>query len=142
MNNTNLQIYGFLGLLGVLGPILFPAYTLSIAFLWVMVVMATTWDALGGQMGYNSLGNITFFGVGMYVSAIVQVAMFYEGGVAEYTSAMGLIKPEFTNVQYFLGLFLGILAAGFVALLMSFVFSSFMFGLRDPISRSVHLALP
>jgi len=132
MNNTNLQIYGFLGLLGVLGPILFPAYTLSIAFLWVMVVMATTWDALGGQMGYNSLGNITFFGVGMYVSAIVQVAMFYEGGVAEYTSAMGSIKPEFTAIQYFLGLFLGILAAGIAALLMSLVFSSFMFGLRGP----------
>ena len=53
MNNTNLQIYGFLGLLGVLGPILFPAYTLSIAFLWVMVVMATTWDALGGQAEFE-----------------------------------------------------------------------------------------
>ncbi|MBU74173.1 MAG: branched-chain amino acid ABC transporter permease [Rhodospirillaceae bacterium] len=132
MNNTNLQIYGFLGLLGVLGPILFPAYTLSIAFLWVMVVMATTWDALGGQMGYNSLGNITFFGVGMYVSAIVQVAMFYEGGVGEYTSAMGSIKPVFTEAQYFLGLFLGILAAGIAGLLMSLVFSSFMFGLRGP----------
>ena len=25
--------------------------------------MASTWDTLGGQMGYNSLGNIAFFGV-------------------------------------------------------------------------------
>ena len=50
--------YGLLGLFGVLGPILFPDYTLSIAYLWMMVLMASTWDTLGGQMGYNSLGNI------------------------------------------------------------------------------------
>ena len=89
MNNNTLMIYGGLGLFGILGPILFPAYTLSIAYLWMMVLMASTWDTLGGQMGYNSLGNITFFGVGMYVSAIVQISFFYEGGVGEYTSAMG-----------------------------------------------------
>ena len=98
MNSSNYQIYLALAVLGVLGPILFPAYTLSIAFLWIMVIMATTWDALGGQMGYNSLGNITFFGIGMYVSAIVQVSVFYEGGVAEYTSAMGSIKPDRKSV--------------------------------------------
>ena len=132
MNGSNFQIYAALALLGVLGPILFPAYTLSIAFLWVMVIMATTWDTLGGQMGYNSLGNIAFFGVGLYVSAIVQVSFFYEGGVAEYTSAMGSIKPEFTDAEYFSGLFVGILAAGFVAFLLSLILSSFMFGLRGP----------
>tara|TARA_B100001287_G_C22460163_1_gene424650 strand:- start:158 stop:475 length:318 start_codon:yes stop_codon:yes gene_type:complete len=105
MNNTNLQIYGFLGLLGVLGPILFPAYTLSIAFLWVMVVMATTWDALGGQMGYNSLGNITFFGVGMYVSAIVQVAMFYEGGVLSTHQQWVPLSQNSQQYSIFLGYF-------------------------------------
>jgi branched-chain amino acid transport system permease protein len=83
-------------------------------------------------MGYNSLGNITFFGVGMYVSAIVQISFFYDGGVGEYTSAMGSIKPEFTDNEYFAGLFLGILAAGLVALVLSVLFSSFMFGLRGP----------
>ena len=38
-------------------------------------------------------------------------SFFYEGG-GEYTSAMGSIKPEFTDAEYFIGLFLGILAAG------------------------------
>ncbi len=131
-NTNNLVIYGSLGALGIFGPILFPAYTLSIAYLWMMVLMASTWDTLGGQMGYNSLGNITFFGVGMYVSAIVQISMFYEPGMSEYTSAMGSIKPEFTDNEYFAGLWLGILAAGLVALALSLVFSSFMFGLRGP----------
>ena len=104
MNNKTMITYVGLALFGILGPILFPQYTLSIAYLWMMVLMASTWDTLGGQMGYNSLGNITFFGVGMYVSAIVQISFFYEGGVGEYTSAMGSIKPEFTAAEYFWGL--------------------------------------
>ena len=132
ITNPSFLMYSSLGIVGVLGPVFFPAYTLSIAFLWVMVLMASTWDMLGGQTGYNSLGNITFFGVGMYISAIVQISVFYDAGMAEYTSAMGSIKPEFTDSEYFWGLSLGILAAGFVALLLSLIFSSFMFGLRGP----------
>ena len=131
-NKKTLLTYGGLGLFGIFGPMLFPEYTLSIAYLWMMVLMASTWDILGGQMGYNSLGNIAFFGVGMYVSAIVQIAFFYEGGVGEYTSAMGSIKPEFTDVEYFQGLFFGIIAAALVALVLSLVLSTFMFGLRGP----------
>ena len=129
---NDVYIYGALGLLGIFGPIFFPNYTLSIAYLWMMVLMASTWDTLGGQTGYNSLGNITFFGVGMYISAIVQVSFFYEGGVGENTSAMGSIKPVFTESEYFIGLALGILAAGLISVLMALVFSSFMFGLRGP----------
>ena len=132
IKKNTLITYGGLGLFGIFGPILFPEYTLSIAYLWMMVLMASTWDILGGQMGYNSLGNITFFGVGMYLSAVVQIAMFYDGGVAEYTSAMGSIKPEFTDAEYFAGLFLGIIVAGLVALLISLALSTFMFGLRGP----------
>jgi len=98
----------------------------------MMVLMASTWDTLGGQMGYNSLGNIAFFGVGMYVSAIVQVAFFYDGGVAEYTSAMGAVKPEFTDAEYFYGLFAGIIIAALVCLAFSLLLSTFMFGLRGP----------
>ena len=132
IKKNTLISYAGLGLFGIFGPILFPDYTLSIAYLWMMVLMASTWDILGGQMGYNSLGNITFFGVGMYVSACVQIAFFYEGGVGEYTSAMGSIKPEFTDAEYFYGLFFGIIVAALVALAISLVLSTFMFGLRGP----------
>ena len=132
IKKNTLITYGGLALFGVFGPILFPDYTLSIAYLWMMVLMASTWDILGGQMGYNSLGNITFFGAGMYISAIVQISMFYDGGMAEYTSAMGSIKPEFTDAEYFNGLYLGIICAGVAALLISLIFSTFMFGLRGP----------
>ena len=61
IGRRELITYIGLGVFGVLGPYLFPNYTLSIAYLWMMVMMAQTWDILGGQMGYNSLGNITFF---------------------------------------------------------------------------------
>ena len=132
VNKNSLITYGGLGLFGIFGPVLFPEYTLSIAYLWMMVLMASTWDTLGGQMGYNSLGNIAFFGVGMYVSAIVQISFFYEGGVGEYTSAMGSIKPEFTDAEYFYGLFFGIIVAALVTLAMSVALSTFMFGLRGP----------
>jgi branched-chain amino acid transport system permease protein len=68
----------------------------------------------------------------MYVSAIVQIAFFYDGGVAEYTSAMGAVKPEFTDAEYFYGLFIGIAVAAVAALVMSLILSTFMFGLRGP----------
>ena len=132
IKKNTLITYGGLALFGVFGPIIFPDYTLSIAYLWMMVLMASTWDILGGQMGYNSLGNITFFGAGMYISAIVQISMFYDPGMAEYTSAMGSVKPEFTDLEYFSGLYLGIICAGIGALLLSLIFSTFMFGLRGP----------
>tara|TARA_S200000501_G_scaffold239694_1_gene224580 strand:- start:2490 stop:3530 length:1041 start_codon:yes stop_codon:yes gene_type:complete len=132
INRNEIFIYLFLGIFGILGPYLFPNYTLSIAYLWMMVLMASTWDILGGQMGYNSLGNITFFGVGMYVSAIIQIIIFYEPGVAAYTSAMGAVKPEFTDQQYFWGIGLGILGGAVAAFLLSLILSTFMFGLRGP----------
>jgi len=37
-----------------------------------MVLFAVTWDMNGGQMGYNSFGNVFFFGVGVYICALVQ----------------------------------------------------------------------
>jgi len=114
----------------VLGPILFPAYVQQMAVLWVMVLMASTWDITGGQMGYNSLGNITFFGVGMYVSAVIQVSMFYDIGL--YTASYGAIKPVFTDAQYFQGLFMGIFAAGLVCVGLSLLLGTVVFGLRGP----------
>ena len=39
-------------------PLVAPNYQSQGAFLWVMTILALTWDLLGGQMGYNSFGNI------------------------------------------------------------------------------------
>jgi branched-chain amino acid transport system permease protein len=81
-------------------------------------------------MGYNSLGNIFFFGCGMYVSAVVQVSVAYD--VGDYTYAGGINVFEFTDRQYFVGLGLGLLAAGVVSTLLAFPLGWVLFGLRGP----------
>ncbi|MEZ5832649.1 MAG: branched-chain amino acid ABC transporter permease [Dongiaceae bacterium] len=61
-----------LAALSLAAPFLFPAITVQLALLWIMVVFAMTWDTTGGQMGYNSFGNVLFVGLGMYACAVVQ----------------------------------------------------------------------
>ena len=82
MNFASRQTLPYLLILvaGVFAPFLFPTYSNEIAVLWLMIVFASTWDILGGQMGYNSLGNIFFFGAGMYICAIVQIGLYYDVG--------------------------------------------------------------
>ena len=104
---------GLLLLVGVAAPLLFPAYTNQIAVLWLMIVFAMTWDTLGGQMGYNSLGNIFFFGAGMYTCAVVQIGLYYDVGM--YTSGARTTHIAFTTAQYFTGFAIGIVAAGIMA---------------------------
>ena len=115
---------------GVAAPFVFPDYTNEIAVLWMMIVFASTWDILGGQMGYNSLGNIVFFGFGMYICAIVQIALVYN--VGEYTAATGAIKVDFTNQQYYTGLALGVLLAAILPVILAAILSWILFGLRGP----------
>jgi branched-chain amino acid transport system permease protein len=122
--------YWLLLLAGVAAPLLFPDYTNQIAVLWLMIVFALTWDILGGQMGYNSLGNIFFFGAGMYVSAVVQIGLFYDVGM--YTSAARTTHIVFTNFQYFSGFALGTLAGGLASSVFAVGVGWIVFGLRGP----------
>src|SRR5262245_31913213 len=115
---------------GLAAPLLFPDYTNQIAVLWLMILFALTWDILGGQMGYNSLGNIFFFGIGMYTSAVVQIGLFYDVGM--YTAAGRTTHVTFTVAQYFTGFAAGTIAAGIVSALLGAVLSLFVFGLRGP----------
>ncbi len=115
---------------GLAAPFVLPAFTFQINMLWMMILFALTWDMMGGQMGYNSLGNIFFFGAGMYICAVVQVGLYYD--VAQYTSVFEDINPQFTPSQYFTGLALGLIAAAFGAMIFSLILSSFLFGLRGP----------
>ncbi len=123
-------LHGSILIAGIAAPLLFPAYTTQITVLWIMILFALTWDVLGGQMGYNSLGNITFFGVGMYACAIVQVGLYYD--VAEYTAHSGAINVEFTDQQYYTGISLGLIFAAVVCALFAVVFGWIVFGLRGP----------
>ncbi len=116
--------------LGIAGPYLFPAYTIQFATLWLMIVFAVTWDVLGGQMGYNSLGNILFFGAGMYACALTQVGMVYD--VGQYTDPAGGLNAVFTAEQYYPGLILGLIVAALSGMIFAVMFGWIVFGLRGP----------
>jgi len=81
----NTFLYVGLIILGLAGAFIFPAYKLQMSFLYILIVLAMTWDVQGGQMGYNTFGNILFFGIGMYVASSTQIAMFFS--LAEWTDA-------------------------------------------------------
>lgn len=115
---------------GVIAPMLIPSLSFQISILWLMILFALTWDMMGGQMGYNSLGNIAFFGFGMYICAGVQVGLYYD--LAEYTSPFTTINATFTPDQYYTGLFLGIIAAAVGCVFIALILSTFLFGLRGP----------
>ena len=57
----NILLYLGLLVFGLIAPFLFPAFKLQISFLWILIILAMTWDVQGGQMGYNTFGNILFF---------------------------------------------------------------------------------
>lgn len=129
-STATVLLYGSILAAGILLPWLFPAYTGQLTVLWLMVVFALTWDIVGGQMGYNSLGNIVFFGFGMYATAIVQVGLYYD--LYEYTSPAGGKIYEFTYAQYFTGIALGFIAAAIVGVIAATIIGWLVFGLRGP----------
>ncbi|MGE4660515.1 MAG: branched-chain amino acid ABC transporter permease [Arenicellales bacterium] len=114
----------------LVAPFIFPVFKTQLATVWLMIIVALTWDMTGGQMGYNSLGNITFYGTGMYVAAVVAIALAYD--VGEYTGSSGGGIYEFTEGQYFAGMFLGMLAAGLFCSVVAVVIGYITFGLRGP----------
>ncbi len=130
LRQQKILLYSGILLAGILAPFVFPNFTFQITVLWVMILFALTWDILGGQMGYNSLGNIFFFGIGMYVCALVQIGLYYD--VATYTSATGGAKLNLTPEQYFTGLGLGMIAAACVSVVFAVIFGWVVFGLRGP----------
>jgi len=69
---SGIAVLVVIGVLGVVAPWLLPTIVTQLAFLWLMILFAVTWDINGGQMGYNSFGNVFFFGIGVYVCAVIQ----------------------------------------------------------------------
>jgi branched-chain amino acid transport system permease protein len=112
----------------VAAPFLFPAYQAQLAFLLVMVLFAMTWDMEGGQMGYNSFGNVVFFGIGMYACILVQVGLVYP--ISEYTAPGGTKVFTFTDAQFLRGLALGMAAGGAAAALVAATLGWAILGLR------------
>jgi branched-chain amino acid transport system permease protein len=114
---------------GVAAPLLGPAYQSQLTELLLFIVFALAWDLVGGQMGYNSFGNVLFVGVGMYVSAIVQVGLFYDVGL--YTEAKGGgTEFVFDASQFLTGQALGLPAAAAASALVAWLLGSLVLSMR------------
>ncbi len=121
--------YMVIGLAGLVAPVVAPAYLIQLALLWMMILFALTWDLCGGQMGYNSFGNILFFGIGCYVPAVVQRELYVN--IEEYANVpVEDITLSLTHPQYFAGLGLGMVLAVIVAVAVAAVLGSGILGLR------------
>ena len=128
MKKNNLILYGSLLVIGLIAPFIFPAFKLQISFLYILIVLAMTWDVQGGQMGYNTFGNILVFGIGMYFCASIQIGMFFP--LAEWTASGGEKTFVHTPPQYFQGFFLGLILAGIVPALVATLIGYGILGLR------------
>ncbi len=126
----------------VAAPFLLPNNMSQLTDLAVFVIIALAWDLLGGQMGYNSFGNVLFFGTGMYLCAVTQVLV---GGyeLAEYTSAMGgnLGGFAFTQGEFLAGLGLGILVAAVAGFVLALLVGSQFLQMRGHYFAIATLAL-
>jgi branched-chain amino acid transport system permease protein len=111
-------------------PFLVPQYQSQLTELWLFILFALTWDLLGGQMGYNSFGNVLFFGIGMYACVLMQVGLIYDVGA--YTTARGGGGTIFTfdAGQYLTGLALGLPFAALVAAVAALVVGSLVLRMR------------
>ena len=53
-----LYICGGLLLFLIAAPFIFVNFKLQLAFMLILIILALTWNIQGGEMGYNTFGNI------------------------------------------------------------------------------------
>ena len=79
-------------------------------------------------MGYNTFGNILFYGLGMYLCASVQVGMFFP--LAEWTEGGGEKTFVHTPVNFFKVWRVGLLVAAIVPTIVAGLIGYAILGLR------------
>jgi len=77
VKKNNIILYAAILIFGVLAPFMLPAFKVQLSILCILIVLALTWNIQGGEMGYNSFGNILFYGLGMYICALFKWACFF-----------------------------------------------------------------
>ena len=128
VKQKDLILYFGLIILGLAAPFLFPGFKVQLTILCVLIVLAMTWNLQGGEMGYNTFGNILFYGLGMYLTASVQVGMFFP--LAEWTESGGEKTFVHTTSQYFQGMGVGLLVAALVPTIIAGAIGYAILGLR------------
>ena len=126
--NKNIILYAALLIFGLAAPFIFPAFKVQLSILCVLIVLALTWNIQGGEMGYNTFGNILFYGLGMYLCASVQVGMFFP--LAEWTESGGEKTFVHTPSQFFQGMAMGLVVAAVIPTIVAGLIGYSILGLR------------
>ena len=126
--NQKIILYICLLAFGIAAPFLFPAFKLQISIMWILVVLSLTWDVQGGQMGYNTFGNIMFFGLGMYICSSFQIGLFFP--LAEWTASGGEKTFVHTPTQFFQGFFVGLVLSAIIPAIVAAIIGYGILGLR------------
>ena len=117
--------------IALLAPLFLPHNMTQLVDLMVFILIALSWDMLGGQMGYNSFGNILFFGVGMYLLASIQI---WAGGydLLVYNSAKGGNIGGFTIevAPFVTSLMVGLLVIAVVGFIIGLALGSQLLRMR------------
>src|ERR1700692_5102941 len=73
-----MRILGSLGIIGVVGvaalvlPFVGSDYATSFSIqLLIFLILAYSWNLIGGYAGYTHFGQVSFFGVGAYVGSVL-----------------------------------------------------------------------
>ena len=126
--NKNIILYGAILIFGIAAPFIFPAFKVQLSILCILIILAITWNVQGGEMGYNTFGNILFYGLGMYLCASVQVGMFFPLG--EWTEGGGEKTFVHTPAQFFQGFAVGLAVAAVVPAIIAGLIGYSILGLR------------
>ena len=126
-DGRKLTLYAAIAGLSIAAPFIMPNFYIQLSYLWLMVLFALTWDVVGGQMGYNSFGNIVFFGLGMYVTAVTQRDLYYT--INEYATVAGRVDA-LTPRQYLTGLSLGLGMSAVAGVLLALILGVLVLRLR------------
>jgi branched-chain amino acid transport system permease protein len=109
-------------LLGTI-PSLFPGYTVVLfSTIYMYVILTLSWVMFSGSTGYISLATAAFFGIGVYTSAIIGIALpmplvIVIGGAASFCLALlvGALTLRLRGVYFVMFTF------GLVELILNFV---------------------
>ena len=123
-----LYICGGLLLCLIAAPFIFVNFKLQLAFMLILIILALTWNIQGGEMGYNTFGNIMFFGVGMYVCTSIQIGMYFP--LAEWTESGGEKTFVHEPDQYFKGLAVGLFFSALIPPIIAGLIGYGILGLR------------
>jgi branched-chain amino acid transport system permease protein len=122
--------YAAFAVVAAIAPHFVPQYQSQLTELWLFVVFALTWDLVGGQMGYNSFGNVLFFGIGMYACTLTQVGLFYDVGTYNAARGGGQTVFTFDFSQYVQGLVIGLPLGAMLAALSAIAVGSVVLRMR------------